>query len=111
MTDVTVANFEAEVVEASLHTPVLVDFWAPWCGPCKSLGPVLDKVEAEYGGRFKLVKINSDDEQELAGAFGIRSIPTCVLMVGGKPVDGFMGAQTEGQVKAFLDKQIGRAHV
>lgn len=109
MTDVTVANFEAEVVEASLHTPVLVDFWAPWCGPCKSLGPVLDKLEADYGGRFKLVKVNSDDEQELAGAFGIRSIPTCVLMVGGKPVDGFMGAQTEGQVKAFLDKHVPAA--
>jgi putative thioredoxin len=110
MTDVTVANFESEVVEASLHTPVLVDFWAPWCGPCKSLGPVLDKLEADYGGRFKLVKINSDDEQELAGAFGIRSIPTCVLMVGGKPVDGFMGAQTEGQVKAFLDKHVPAAN-
>lgn len=106
MIDVTVANFESEVVEASMTTPVLVDFWAPWCGPCKSLGPVLEKVEAAYNGRFKLVKINSDDEQELAGAFGIRSIPTCVLMVGGKPVDGFMGALPEGQVKAFLDKHL-----
>ena len=106
MIDVTVANFETEVVEASMTTPVLVDFWAPWCGPCKSLGPVLEKVETAYNGRFKLVKINSDDEQELAGAFGIRSIPTCVLMVGGKPVDGFMGALPEGQVKAFLDKHL-----
>jgi putative thioredoxin len=106
MIDVTVANFESEVVEASMTTPVLVDFWAPWCGHCKSLGPVLEKVEAAYNGRFKLVKINSDDEQELAGAFGIRSIPTCVLMVGGKPVDGFMGALPEGQVKAFLDKHL-----
>jgi putative thioredoxin len=106
MIDVTVANFETEVVEASMTTPVLVDFWAPWCGPCKSLGPVLEKVEAAYNGRFKLVKINSDEEQELAGAFGIRSIPTCVLMVGGKPADGFMGALPEGQVKAFLDKHL-----
>jgi putative thioredoxin len=106
MIDVTVANFETEVVEASMTTPVLVDFWAPWCGPCKSLGPVLEKVEADYNGRFKLVKINSDEEQELAGAFGIRSIPTCVLMVGGKPADGFMGALPEGQVKAFLDKHL-----
>jgi len=106
MIDVTVANFETEVVEASMTTPVLVDFWAPWCGPCKSLGPVLEKVEAAYNGRFKLVKINSDEEQELAGAFGIRSIPTCVLMVGGKPVDGFMGALPEGQVTAFLDKHL-----
>ena len=106
MIDVTIANFDAEVIEASQTTPVLVDFWAPWCGPCKSLGPVLEKVEAAYNGRFKLVKINSDDEQELAGAFGIRSIPTCVLMIEGKPVDGFMGALPEGQVKAFLDKHL-----
>ncbi|WP_101049494.1 thioredoxin [Macromonas nakdongensis] len=106
MIDVTLANFETEVIEASQTVPVLVDFWAPWCGPCKSLGPVLEKVEAAYGGRFKLVKINSDEEQQLAGAFGIRSIPTCVLMVGGQPVDGFMGALPEGQVKAFLDKHL-----
>ena len=106
MIDVTIANFDAEVIEASQTTPVLVDFWAPWCGPCKSLGPVLEKIEAAYNGRFKLVKINSDDEQELAGAFGIRSIPTCVLMIEGKPVDGFMGALPEGQVKAFLDKHL-----
>lgn len=106
MIDVTIANFETEVIEASQHVPVLVDFWAPWCGPCKSLGPVLEKVEEAYGGRFKLVKINSDDEQQLAGAFGIRSIPTCILMVNGQPVDGFMGAQPEGQIKAFLDKHL-----
>lgn len=106
MIDVTVANFDAEVVEASMTTPVLVDFWAPWCGPCKSLGPVLEKVEAAYNGRFKLVKIDSDQEQELAGAFGVRSIPTCVLMMGGKPVDGFMGALPEGQVQAFLNKHL-----
>ena len=90
MIDVTVENFEAEVLQASTQIPVLVDFWAPWCGPCKSLGPVLEKLETDYGGRFKLVKINSDDEQQLAQAFGIRSIPTCVLIKGGKPADGFM---------------------
>ena len=101
--NVTIENFEAEVVAASMSTPVLVDFWAPWCSPCKSLGPVLEKLEADYGGRFKLAKINSDEQQELAGAFGIRSIPTCVLMMGGKPVDGFMGALPEGQVRQFLD--------
>ena len=106
MIDVTLANFETEVIAASQEVPVLVDFWAPWCGPCKSLGPVLEKVEAEYAGRFKLAKINSDEEQQLAGAFGIRSIPTCVLMVAGQPVDGFMGAQPEGQIKAFLDKHL-----
>ncbi len=106
MIDVTMANFEQEVIAASMTVPVLVDFWAPWCGPCKSLGPILEKVEADYGGRFKLVKINSDEEQQLAGAFGIRSIPTCVLLVGGRPVDGFTGAQPEGRVKQFLDKHL-----
>ncbi len=106
MIDVTVENFEAEVILASTQTPVLVDFWAPWCGPCKSLGPVLEKLEVEYAGRFKLVKINSDDEQQLSQAFGIRSIPTCVLMKDGKPADGFMGALPEGKVKEFLDKHL-----
>jgi len=106
MIDVTLANFETEVIAASMATPVLVDFWAPWCGPCKSLGPVLEKLEEAYGGRFKLVKINSDDEQQLAQAFGIRSIPTCILLKGGQPVDGFMGALPEGQVKQFLDKHL-----
>ena len=106
MIDVTLANFETEVIAASMATPVLVDFWAPWCGPCKSLGPVLEKLETAYGGRFKLVKINSDEEQQLAQAFGIRSIPTCILLKGGQPVDGFMGALPEGQVKQFLDKHL-----
>ena len=106
MMDVTVANFEEEVIAASMTTPVLIDFWAPWCGPCKSLGPILEKVEVAYEGRFKLVKIDSDQEQQLGAAFGIRSIPTCILMVGGKPVDGFQGALTEGKVKEFLDKHL-----
>ena len=106
MMDVTVANFEEEVIAASMHTPVLIDFWAPWCGPCKSLGPILEKVEVAYQGRFKLVKIDSDQEQQLGAAFGIRSIPTCILMVEGKPVDGFQGALPEGKVKEFLDKHL-----
>ena len=106
MMDVTVANFEEEVIAASMHTPVLLDFWAPWCGPCKSLGPILEKVEAAYAGRFKLVKIDSDQEQQLGEAFGIRSIPTCILMVNGQPVDGFQGALPEGKVKEFLDKHL-----
>lgn len=106
MIDVTMANFEQEVIAASMTTPVLVDFWAPWCGPCKSLGPILEKLETDYGGRFRLVKINSDDEQQLAGAFGIRSIPTCVLLIGGRPVDGFTGAQPEGRIRQFLDKHL-----
>ncbi len=111
MIDVSTENFEAEVIEASMSTPVLIDFWAPWCGPCKVIGPVLEKLEVAYGGRFKLVKIDSDQEQELGQAFGIRSIPTCILMVAGKPVDGFMGALPEGQLRAFLDKHLPEADV
>ena len=106
MIDVTTANFEEEVIAASMTIPVLIDFWAPWCGPCKSLGPILEKVEIAYGGRFKLVKIDSDQEQQLGTAFGIRSIPTCILMMNGQPVDGFQGALPEGKVKEFLDKHL-----
>ena len=102
MIDITLENFEAEVVTASMQTPVLVDFWAPWCGPCQSLGPVLEKLETEYAGRFTLAKIDSDQQQQLAAMFGVRSIPTCVLMVGGLPVDGFIVSQTQDQVCNFL---------
>jgi putative thioredoxin len=111
MMNVTVENFDDEVVGASMQIPVLVDFWAPWCGPCKVIGPLLEKIETDYAGRFKLVKIDSDQEQEISQAFGIRSIPTCVLMINGKPVDGFMGALPESQIKAFLDKHVPEGEV
>lgn len=106
MMNVTIENFDDEVVAASMQVPVLIDFWAPWCGPCKVIGPLLEKMETDYAGRFKLVKIDSDAQQELSQAFGIRSIPTCVLMFQGKPVDGFTGAMAQGQIKEFLDKHV-----
>ena len=106
MIDATVANFETEVVEASHTVPVLVDLWAPWCGPCRALGPILEKLEVAYEGRFKLVKINTEEEQELAAAFGVRSIPMVMLLKDGQPVDGFVGALPEGQIREFLDKHV-----
>jgi len=106
MINVTRDNFDLEVMEASHQAPVLLDFWAPWCGPCKTLGPLLEQIEEAYAGRFKLVKVDSDQEQELSQAFGIRSVPTCILMHAGRPVDGFAGAVTESQLRAFLDKHL-----
>jgi len=106
MIDVTIENFETEVIAASTTQPVLLDFWAPWCGPCKVIGPLLEKLETDYAGRFKLVKIDSDQEQQLAGAFGVRSIPTVILLMNGQPVDGFMGALPEGKIREFLDKHL-----
>jgi putative thioredoxin len=113
MQDITLANFETDLISGSLQQPVLLDIWAPWCGPCKQLGPVLEKLEVAYAGRFKLAKLNSDDQPEIAAqlsqAFGVRSIPFCVLFVGGNPVDGFVGALPEAQVRAFLDKHVPSA--
>jgi putative thioredoxin len=109
MIDANLANFETEVVEASRSLPVLVDLWAPWCGPCRTLGPILEKLETAYEGRFKLVKINTEDEQDLAAAFGVRSIPMVVLLKDGQPVDGFVGALPEGQIRQFLDRHVPAA--
>ena len=109
MIDVTLENFETEVIAASMTQPVLVDFWAPWCGPCKVIGPLLEKLELAYAGRFKLVKIDSDQQQQLSAAFGVKSIPTVILLMNGQPVDGFTGALTEGKIREFLDKHVPAA--
>jgi putative thioredoxin len=100
--DATADTFEADVLQGSLQVPVLVDFWAEWCGPCKTLGPILEKLAAEYNGAFRLAKIDVDKEQQLAAAFQVRSIPTVFLVKGGQLVDGFPGALPEGQLREFL---------
>ncbi len=104
--DVGLADFQQHVLDESKHRPVVVDFWAPWCGPCKSLKPVLEKLAAEYGGRFLLAKVNSDDNQELASRYGVRGIPSVKAFVNGAMVDEFSGALPEGEVRAFLDRLI-----
>ena len=104
--DVTDADFEANVLERSLHVPVLLDCWAPWCGPCRSLTPLLDKLVEAYGGRFVLAKLNTDESPGVAAAMQIRSIPQVTLFVGGHPVDQFLGALPEGKVREFLDRHL-----
>jgi putative thioredoxin len=110
MQDISIQNFETDLIAASMQQPVLLDIWAPWCGPCKALGPVLEKLEVAYAGRFKLAKLNSDEQPEISGQlsqmFGVRSIPFCVMFKDGQPVDGFVGALPEGEVRKFLDKHV-----
>lgn len=106
MIDATIANFKDEVLTASLSTPVLLDFWAPGGDPGELLGPLLEQLEAAYGGSFKLVRIDAIREEKLSAAFGIQSVPTCIMMVNGQPVDTFAGVLPESEIRAFLERYV-----
>ena len=101
-------SFATVVVEASRERPVLVDFWAPWCGPCRTLMPLLERIADDYGGRFALAKVNTDEEQQVAAHFGIRSIPTVMLFDQGKAVEQFVGVQPEQAIRALLDRYLAQ---
>ncbi|MBT9539557.1 co-chaperone YbbN [Thiobacillus sp.] len=104
--DINLPDFQVAVLDESRTRPVVVDFWAPWCGPCKSLKPILEKLAAEYGGKFRLAKVNADDNQALSQQYGVRGIPAVKAFVNGEMVDEFSGALPEAEVRAFLDRLI-----
>ncbi|TDR93222.1 thioredoxin [Enterovirga rhinocerotis] len=105
--DTTTAAFRQDVIAESMNQPVLVDFWAPWCGPCKQLTPIIEKAVTAAGGKVKLVKMNIDEHPQIAGQLGVQSIPAVFAFDRGQPVDGFMGALPEGQVKDFIERLVG----
>jgi putative thioredoxin len=105
--DVTAASFRTDVLSASQARPVLVDFWAPWCGPCKQLAPALEKAVADSGGKVALVKMNIDEHPQIAGQLGIQSIPAVIAFDKGQPVDGFVGALPESQIRGFIERLVG----
>src|SRR4051812_45215189 len=105
--DTTTANFRQDVLAESMQQLVLVDFWAPWCGPCKQLTPILEKAVRAAGGKVKLVKMNIDEHPQIAGQLGVQSIPAVFAFQRGQPVDGFMGALPESQIKSFIERLVG----
>ena len=105
--DTTTQGFREDVIAESMKQPVLIDFWAPWCGPCKQLTPVIEKVVKAAGGKVKLVKMNIDEHPQIPGQLGIQSIPAVIAFKQGQPIDGFMGAQPESQIKVFIERLVG----
>ena len=107
MKDITLETFETDVLQQSVQTPVLVDFWATWCGPCRTLSPILEKLETDYKGRFVLAKVDSDRERELSQAFGVRSIPTLLVLRDGRELDRIVGVQPKPEIARRLTRVLG----